>query len=355
MTSVYQCELPSYGLVPVGDLQLESGKILKQVVAKYEKVGNPKGPTILVVHALTGNEQTVGTSDQPGWWRGLVGPDLYIDTNQYQVVTFNALGGCHGSTGPQSMNPETGYPYRMEFPYFTIRDMVTFQKKALNELGIHHLKAVIGGSLGGMQALEWGILYPSMVDHVIALAVTPYLNDFAIAFNRIGIDAILHDPGWKNGYYENPKDVYGLTIARMAGMVTYRSGELFEERFQRNIRKEEKGEPPYFEVESYLHYQGEKLTSRFDPNSYVYLLQAMNSHDIGRDRGGYVHVLKNFVPRLTSICFQGDLLYKGEVMEKSIQYVPHGNYVEVPTKFGHDGFLVEFEEWGPIISNNLKS
>jgi homoserine O-acetyltransferase/O-succinyltransferase len=343
----------TYGTIFVGDIQLESGEVLKDTLASYEMVGNKSGPVILIFHALTGNERTYGTDDHPGWWRGMVGPNLYIDTNQYLVITFNVLGGCSGSTGPTSINPDTGKEYRTQFPFFTIRDMVHFQKKALAQLGIHHVKAVIGGSLGGMQALEWGVLYPDTVEHVIALAVTPYLSDYGIAFNRIGIEAILHDPNWKNGYYENASDVNGLSIAHMVGMVTYRTGELFEERFQREIRHQELHQPPYYQVESYLHYQGKKLLHRFDPNSYLYLLHAMNSHDIGRDRGNLEEVFKQYQPKLTSICFQGDLLYKGEVMEKYMPYVHDGNYVEVPTKFGHDGFLVEFDQWGPMIQRAL--
>lgn len=304
--------LPEYGTLELGDLLLESGEVLKNAHARFEWAGNRTGPAILVCHALTGNEQTVGTKQAPGWWSGLIGPGRYIDTSHYQILTINTLGGCNGSSGPLSINNETGEPYRMNFPFFTIRDMVNFQKMALDKLRIRKLAAVIGGSLGGMQALEWGCMYPEKVEQVIAMAVTPFLSDYAIAYNRIGIEAIMNDPGWNHGNYKRAEDVSGLKIARMVGLVTYRSDALFNSRFNRRISSKSDGQPPLYEVESYLRYQGEKLTARFDPNSYLYLLYAMNSHDIGIGRGGCKEVLKRFQPKLNVICFSGDLLYKGE-------------------------------------------
>ncbi|MCU9615078.1 homoserine O-acetyltransferase [Caldibacillus lycopersici] len=347
-------EIVEHQEVSIGDLLLENGTVLSNAVAKYERVGNRNGQVVLVCHALTGNEQTVGTNENPGWWSGLVGRNRPIDTNLYQVITFNVLGGCHGSTGPQSINEVTGERYRAQFPFITIRDMVHFQKQALEVLGINQLRAVIGGSLGGMQALEWGLLYPNSAEHIIALAVTPYVDDIAIAYNRIGIEAIENDPLWNNGNYWDGAILPGLKIARMIGMVTYRSDYQLEERFQRSLQRVDAGKKPFYAVESYLIYQGDKLAAKFDPNSYLTLLYAMNSHDIGRDRGGFQKACQSFLPRLTLIGFQNDLLYKPEKMKVCQEIVPNANFFEVETKFGHDGFLVEFGKWGSIIYDCLQ-
>lgn len=339
-----------YGQVVIDDLRLENNRLLEQVVARFEWAGNRKGPIILVCHALTGNEETVGTQEKPGWWSGLIGPGRFIDTDQYQVLTFNVLGGCSGSTGPLSTDPDTGNQYRLDFPEITIRDIVTFQKKALEKLGIKKLKAIIGGSLGGMQVLEWGMMYPEMTERLIPLAVTPFLGDYAIAYNRIGIEAIMNDSEWNQGNYPEGLELNGLKIARMVGMVTYRTDQLFQERFNRGIHKGETEHHRLYEVDSYLKYQGKKLAARFDANSYVYLLLAMNSHDIGRNRGGYLQALGNLLPPVNWIGFQGDLLYKPEFSKECARLCPKGTFHFVETAFGHDGFLVEFEKWGPIIS-----
>ncbi|WP_456273293.1 homoserine O-acetyltransferase MetX [Bacillus sp. AK031] len=338
------------GNVSVGNLILESGRLLMDAGLSYEICGNQEGPVILVCHALTGSHLSVGTDGQPGWWRGLIGPGAYIDTEEYLVVTFNVLGGCDGSTGPLSKDPDTGQPYRMAFPQVTVRDIVHSQYKALQTLGISSLHAVIGGSLGGMQALEWGLLYPAFVKTVFMLASTPYFSDYGIAFNAIGKSAITSDPNWKDGHYEDAADVAGLRVARMAGMVTYRSPELFNERFQRAEASEK-----VFQVESYLAYQGEKLAKRFDPNSYLYLLQTMNSHDIGRDRGGWREAASQFQRELISLGFTRDLIYPPSLIKELADLVPRSVFYEVKTLFGHDGFLTEFEKWGGLIKTHLES
>ncbi|RIW39015.1 homoserine O-acetyltransferase [Bacillus salacetis] len=337
------------GSVRLGDLQLESGSHLSSVELAYEMAGKASGPVILVCHALTGSHLSIGTEDRPGWWRGLIGPSAYIDTNEFLIVTFNVLGGCDGSTGPSSINPVTGAPYRMTFPELTVRDMVNAQFKGLEKLGISSLEAVIGGSLGGMQALEWGLLYPSFVKKVFLLAGTPYFSDYGIAFNAIGKTAIISDPGWRGGHYEEPAAVNGLKVARMAGMVTYRSGELFEKRFQRT-----KASDSLYQVESYLLYQGEKLAGRFDPNSYLYLMAAMNSHDIRKGRGGWREAAAQFRPELTAIGYTHDLIYPPEVIREFCGLVSLSAFYEIQTLFGHDGFLTEFEKWGHYISGHLE-
>jgi homoserine O-acetyltransferase/O-succinyltransferase len=339
------------GKVSIGNLRLESGYVLPDVTLAYERCGNRSGPSIVVCHALTGNQFAVGTEDEPGWWSGLIGCGKAVDTDVYQIITFNVLGGCQGSTGPTSLSPD-GSVYRMKFPRITVRDMVHAQKMALDQLGIHHVQAVIGGSLGGMQVFEWGVMYPTFMDQLFILAATPYLSDYGIAFNRIGIAAIENDPHWKNGNYLHSSEVKGFHIARMAGLVTYRSDDLFNGRFERQMNQST--DFPYYEVESYLQYQGEKLANRFDVNSYLYLLHAMNSHDIGRGRGGWKKVASTYEAEVIGVAFQHDLIYSADVLKRFTEIVPNGTFYYVETPFGHDGFLTEFNRWDDIIRTHLK-
>jgi homoserine O-acetyltransferase len=343
---------PIHGDVDLGAVALESGATLRRASLRFEMVGNPDAPVILVCHALTGNHETVGYAGD-GWWSGLVGAGLPIDTERYQVITFNILGGCSGSTGPASTNPDTGKPYQTDFPFVTVRDIAKVQLIALNRLGIRQVEAVIGGSLGGMLALELGISAPDRFNKVICLAATPYVTDYAMAFNAIGRKAIMDDPAWRGGRYdpERPPSA-GLETARMVGMVTYRSQALFNRRFQRE-RKDGWGnshDETAFQIESYLRYQGKKLARRFDPNSYLYLLKAMDSHDIGRGRGGWRRAIKELKAPLLGIGFRGDLLYPPEMIRQMVEVhrtvQPASAFFEVETEYGHDGFLTEFEKWG---------
>lgn len=325
--------------VAIGDLELESGTVLRQVELAYERSGNPDGPAILICHALTGDQYAVGSTERPGWWSGLAGPGKVIDTECFQVITFNVLGGCSGSTGPLSVNPATGAPYRSDFPLLTIRDMVRAEYKALVELGVHGVEAVIGGSLGGMKALEWGALYPEFTRSIVPLAVTPSFSSYALAFNHIGIQAIEGDPNFQNGQYTGTSDFRGLQLARMAGMISYRSGRMFNGRFGRAENNSS------FEVESYLDYQGEKLAQRFDANSYLILLKAMNSHDLGE---------RQIKVPIFSLLYTYDLLYPAEEMIPWLERQPRAAWKIVETDFGHDGFLVEFEKWGGFIRQFLQ-
>ncbi|WLD94725.1 homoserine O-acetyltransferase [Alkalihalobacillus sp. AL-G] len=348
------------GAVKIGDMNLESGKMLSEVEMAFERAGPKDAPVILVCHALTGNQYTVGNHEQKGWWKGLIFDGGYVDTNQYQVLTFNVLGGCDGSTGPTSINPITGQSYNGKFPFITVKDMVKAQYLALEKLDIHHLKAVIGGSLGGMQVLEWGIQFPQAVEVLFPLAVTPSLSDFGIAFNHISRTAILNDPNWNDGHYSREQiPDKGLALARMIGMLTYRTDSLFGERFHRSecLRDGERHHKPSFEIESYLNYQGEKLTSRFDANSYLYLLKAMDLHDIGKGRAGWNGAIKEINAQIVAIGFSNDLVYPPEKLQHFViaceNHDKSADYFEVETQFGHDGFLVEFEKWGYIIRNKL--
>jgi homoserine O-acetyltransferase len=354
-------QVPVYGDIAIGPVTLESGRKLEHVSLRFEQVGDPDAPVILVCHALTGSHETVGTIGRKGWWRGLIGPNQAIDTNQYQVITFNALGSCYGSTGPTSVNPKTNQPYQSDFPFFTIRDMAKVQVLALNHLGIKRVACVIGGSLGGMQVLELAVSEPDRFQKAVCLAATPYLSDFGIAFNYIGRKAITDDPHWQNGYYSyDEKPQSGLATARMLAMLTYRSQDLFNRQFHREDRDGwgKSATEDAFQVESYLRYQGQKLVERFDANSYLYLLKAMDTHDIGRGRGGWENAMKSMKADLLAVGFTGDLIYPSDVIREMVNVHrtvnDHSAFFEVDTRYGHDGFLVEFEKWGDKIKTWLE-
>ncbi|WNB91278.1 homoserine O-acetyltransferase [Bacillus sp. NEB1478] len=341
------------GKVMLGEFTLESGQLITDLELAFEKVGNSRGPVILLCHALTGNQDAYGTEEDPGWWRGLIGPDSYIDTNLYQVITFNVLGGCSGSTGPASINAGTGRPYQDSFPFITVRDMVRAERYALEGLGIPRLSAVIGGSLGGMQALEWAVQFPYLIEKVFVLAATPHLNDYGIAFNRLAIHAIENDPVYKSGNREEGERLIGLEIARMAGLLTYRQPKLFNDRFQRTIRDGDAEGKSFYQVESYMTYQGEKLTTRFDVDSYLTLLYAMNAHDIGDKLGGWKRAASQIQAEVHAFGYTGDLIYPPEEIEEFVKQTRYGTFYSIETDFGHDGFLVEFDKWGPYIKAAL--
>ncbi|WP_010193204.1 homoserine O-acetyltransferase MetX [Bacillus sp. m3-13] len=349
------CQTEHTNKVSIGTLLLENGKKLPDVEIAYERKGNPTGEVIVICHALSGNQVSVGSKENPGWWNEFIGPDLYIDTNRYHVITLNVLGGCSGSTGPISINPETNRKYGAAFPAVTIRDIVHSQFKALRKLGIDRVKAIIGGSLGGMQVLEWGHLYPNFTEILIPMAVTPYFTDYALAYNSIGRHAIKSDPLWDNGNYPDGTLIKGMEIARMVGLVTYRSEGLFNDRFNRE-RKE--GVDIEYQVDSYLKYQGRKFSKRFDANSYLILLQAMDQFDLGFERGGWEKALEKVKAKVCMLSFSGDLLYPPTLAEAFFKELKKRNknaaYVQVETRFGHDGFLVEFEKWGHHVKNILE-
>lgn len=345
----------------IGDLQLESGEVLKQVEIGYQTYGtydSNRDNAIFVCHALTGDVYAVGDESRPGWWEGLIGPGMPIDTNEYFVICSNVLGGCYGSTGPASLNPDTNRPYGSDFPMVTIRDMVRAQRCLLKELGVHHLYAVIGGSMGGMQVYEWAVEYPKMMELVIPIATCSRLSAIAIAYNDVGRQAIKNDPEWCGGnYYPGVGPSKGLAVARMLGMITYRTAELFEERFGRSFKQESLNNHSLditFQIESYLRYQGEKLVERFDANSYLALLRAMDSHDIGRGRGGVEQAISRIQATVLMIGITDDLLYPLEHQQEMADLMRQsGLEVEFHTlesKFGHDAFLVEFSRMGRIVS-----
>lgn len=337
------------GVIAIGQLTLESGLVLNQAHLSYEWAKKEDAPTVLVCHALTGNERAIGDQEQKGWWHGLIGQGKSIDTEKYAVITFNVLGGCSGSTGPTTLNPKTGEAYKTNFPEITIRDMVRAEKKALIALGIEHLHTIIGGSLGGMRVLEWGIMYPDAMDLLVPIAVTPSLSAYGIAFNYIGLHAIETDEGYKNGQYKQASTIKGFETARIAGMLTYRSDQLFNGRFARNTS--DKG---HYEVESYLHHMGKKIANHFDPNSYCTLLRALNTHDIGRGRGGITEAAKGIQAKVVLLGFTHDLIYPPETIRSFADVVPNASFCLINTKYGHDGFLTEFDKWGFLIKQFME-
>lgn len=351
--------------INIGSMTLESGRTLAEVELAVETSGTlspTRDNVILVCHALTGDAAAVGTEENPGWWRGLIGPGRWIDTDEYYIVTMNVLGGCSGSTGPTSINPRTDKPYAADFPQVTIRDMVKAQYFGLRHMGISGVHAVIGGSMGGMQALEWAIMYPFFAKKIVPIAASLQFSPMGIAYNDIARQAIMNDPEWQDGYYnvgKGPKQ--GLSIARMVGMVTYRTEALFQERFARKLQHGQNvtDEDALFEVESYIQYQGEKLTKRFDANSYLRLLKSMDTHDIGRGRGGIVKALKRIRAEAFVVGIREDVLFpvtlQRDMHEQLTRLGLRSEWVEISSIYGHDAFLVDFDQWGERLRNFLQT
>src|ERR1700720_2416812 len=257
-------------------LELDCGVTLAPVEVAYETYGTlnaAKSNAILIEHAFSGDAHAAG---EGGWWSNMIGPRRGFDTDQCFVICANVLGGCRGSTGPSSINPETGCPWAMSFPAISIADMVRLQKKLIDHLGIRRLLAVAGGSMGGMQALEWAVTYPDHVLAALPIATTARHSAQQIAFNEVGRQAIMADPDWNEGnYYGGHPPARGLSVARMVGHITYMSDESMRQKFGRRLRA-----PDQFEVESYLQYRGSKFVHRFDANSYIYITRAMDSFDL---------------------------------------------------------------------------
>ncbi len=352
---------------------VESGDTLRDVTVAYETWGelDPDGSNaVLVLHAWTGDSHAAGRAERghptPGWWDDVVGPGKYIDTDRWYVVCPNVLGGCQGSTGPASPHPDDGRPYGSRFPVVTIRDMVRAQMRLMNHLGVGQWAAVVGGSMGGMQVLEWAITYPRRVRSIIPIASCMAASAQQIAWGVIGRRAIALDPGWRGGdYYDaEPGDgpAAGLAIARQVAQVTFRSDNAFTERFGRDLTDRAKHGDHFglwqeFEVERYLHYHGDKLVTRFDANSYLVIGKAMDLHDVGRRRGGLEAAMSRItVPNLT-IGIDSDMLYPSYQQRHmaellSLNGVPN-QYVEISSRHGHDAFLIHSDDVGAPIREFL--
>ncbi len=348
-------------------LHLRSGKPLDSFTVAYETFGtlNADGTNaILICHALSGDSHVAGRysddpNETPGWWDEAVGPGKMFDTNRYFVICSNVLGGCQGSTGPSSPALD-GKPYALRFPVVTISDMVQAQQYLIERLGIHKLFSVVGGSMGGMQALQWAVDYPDQVGSVLFLASTPRSSPQSIALNETGRQAIYADPNWNQGdYYGGAVPAQGLAIARMIGHITYMSETSFERKFSRTTHR---GAVQYdfgidFSVESYLRYQGEKFVKRFDANSYLYITKALDYFDISDGYESLEAALKKTQCKFLIVTFSSDWLYPPEQSWELVDTLERlgrsVKYQHVEAYLGHDSFLVEVELMTALIGGYL--
>jgi homoserine O-acetyltransferase len=371
-------------------IRLDCGAELHPIRVAYETYGtlsSSRDNIILICHALSGDAHAAGVSKTPpaestrdgfaaeerdgsaakglGWWDGMIGPGKAFDTNRYFVVSTNLLGGCRGTTGPGSVNPASGKPFGMDFPVITVADMVRTQRAFLDELGIDRLAAVAGGSLGGMQAFEWAILYPEQVDAVVAIASTHALLPQGVAWNAIARNAIMADPAWQGGdYYGSGRTPdAGMGIARMVGHITYLSAQSLGEKFGRRLQFADDIRytlrEPEFEVENYLRHQAESFVRRFDANTYLYTSRALTYFDLARQygQGSLVDALRRMSARTLLIAFSSDWLYPpsgSQEIADALGLLGKGaelHIIEAP--YGHDCFLLEEARQTPMIQNFL--
>jgi len=357
---------------PPNEMILDSGRRLGPITIAYETLGTlnaDKSNVILVFHALTGDSHVAGTysdnDDKPGWWDNMVGPGKGIDTDKYFVICSNVLGGCMGSTGPASIDPAAGKPYGLNFPMVTIADMVRAQKALMDQLGIERILAMTGGSMGGMQVLQWCVQYPKMVLSAIPLATTTRHSALAIAFNEVARQAIIADPNWNNGnYYENDKPNLGLSVARMIGHITYLSDEAMRSKFGRRLQTGEnfsfnfEGE---FQVESYLRHQGAKFVERFDANSFLYVTKAADYFDLTRqnEQASAADAFSNAAARFMVISFTSDWLYPTYQSRDMVKAMKKNgldvSFCEIEAQWGHDAFLLPNQRLSTLISGFIDS
>jgi homoserine O-acetyltransferase len=353
---------------PPNEFKLESGKTLGPITVAYETYGTlspKKDNVVLIVHALSGDAHAAGKNapedKKVGWWDDMVGPGKAFDTTKYCVVCSNCLGGCKGTTGPSSVNPATGKPYAMSFPVITVEDMVRVQAALLDHLGIEQVLAVVGGSMGGMQALQWTVSFPRRVRSVIAIASTARLTAQGIAFNAVGRNAIVSDPNWNGGdYYGREVPASGLAIARMVGHITYLSDESMHAKFGRELRNAEDYRyeiGPEFQVESYLNHQGEAFVQRFDANSYLYITKAMDYFDLTGKYGSLANAFKDVYSRFLVIAYSTDWLYptyqSKEIVQSLMNLDKAVTFCEIQSRHGHDSFLLEVDALTRIIGSFL--
>lgn len=350
-------------------IKLESRLEFGPVTIAYETYGElnkDKDNAVFVFHALSGDAHAAGyhsTEDKkPGWWDEMIGPNKAFDTNKYFIISSNFLGGCKGTTGPSSTNPATGKPYGISFPVITIEDMVKVQKKLVDSFGIKKLLSVAGGSMGGMQAMEWTIQYPEMVKSSIVIASASKLSAQNIAFNEIGRNAIISDPNWNNGdYYEGNPPAIGLSLARMLGHITYLSEESMHKKFGRKLQDKTKPDFNFdvdFQVESYLRHQGKSFVSRFDANSYLFITKAMDYFDLHQKYGSLAEAFKDSEAKFLFITFSTDWLFPPEELKNTARSLmsieKEVTYCNIDSPDGHDAFLLEVEHQTKIVKNFLK-
>jgi homoserine O-acetyltransferase len=346
---------------PPAELILESGEKLGTITLAYETYGNlnaQKSNAILVLHALSGDAHAAGPE---GWWSNLIGKCRGIDTDKYFVICSNVIGGCKGSTGPASTNPKTGKPYGLSFPLISIGDMVETQKQLVDHLGVEKLLAVVGGSMGGMQVLQWMVSYPEKIRAAVPIATTLKHTPQQIAFNEVGRQAVMSDPDWKNGeYYGHSPPAKGLAVARMIGHITYMSDTSMTEKFGRKTRADKE---PFkfsadFEVEGYLRYRGDNFVKRFDANSYLYLTKAIDNFNLlnGHALGS---VFKGLKAKVLVLAFKSDWLYPAYQSQEIVKACKlagvEASYCEINSTYGHDSFLLETEQETQLIGGFLKA
>ena len=350
-----------------GEIKLDSGKTLNNVTVAYETYGElnkEKSNAILICHALTGDAHAAGWhkgAKKPGWWEIVIGPGKAIDTEKYFVICSNVLGGCKGTTGPSSINPETNKEYGLEFPVITIKDMVKVQKKLVESFNINQLYAVIGGSMGGMQVLQWMVSYPKMMKKAMPIATAAMSYPQQIAFNAVGRQSIFSDPNWNGGnYYETgeiPRN--GLSLARMIAHITYLSDESMDIKFGRGLQ--DKDEISYdftvdFQVESYLKYQGESFVKRFDANSYLYITKAVDLFDLSVTNS-LIDGFKDVECKVEVLSVDSDWLYPTEQSTEIVTALNANDvevsFSEIKSNYGHDAFLLEKGQLNFILSKFL--
>jgi homoserine O-acetyltransferase/O-succinyltransferase len=352
-------------VAPGRRFQLEGGGTIAAPTIAYETWGtldDVASNAVLVCHALTGDAHAVGRSGPgqptPGWWDALIGPGRWIDTNRWFVVCSNVLGGCQGSTGPASVDPDSGRPAGSRFPVVSIRDMVRAQSSLADALGVRSWASVVGGSMGGMQALEWAVMYPDRVRSLALASTTAEASAQQIAWSHIGRMAVQADPRFRDGDYYDAADGdgphRGLAVARMMAQVTYRSDEVFTERFHRTvIQRLDFSLDPVFDVEGYLDYHGLKLARRFDANSYVRLNRAMDLHDLGRGRGGTRAAVARIGCPTMVAAVRSDGLYpprqQHDLHQALVDAGTASRWVDIDSPHGHDGFLIETAQLGPHV------
>jgi homoserine O-acetyltransferase/O-succinyltransferase len=372
MDSEAAARLPGLGVVHTDQfeyekpLSLESGEKLGAFTLAYETYGrlnSSRNNAILVLHALSGDAHVAGWhkgDKNPGWWDEIIGPGKAFDTEKYFVICSNVIGGCRGSTGPSSLNPATGAPYALDFPMVSIGDMVNAQEKLIDHLGISQLLSVAGGSMGGMQALEWMLWHPERTRSVIPISTALRHSPQQIAFNEVGRQAIMADPNWREGnYYGAHSPSRGLAVARMVGHITYMSDRSMAEKFGRRF-KDERAQFKFtadFEVEGYLHYRGKSFVGRFDANSYLYITKAMDFYDALKGKKSPLGLAGRELKVLV-MAFKSDWLYPAyqtqEIVRLCKQAGIDATYCEIESNYGHDAFLLEIEEESHLIKYFLE-
>jgi homoserine O-acetyltransferase/O-succinyltransferase len=349
---------------PPDALQLKSGRSLRPVTLAYETYGTlnaGKSNAILVCHALSGDAHAAGFhkgDKTAGWWDDMIGPGKALDTNLYFVVCSNVIGGCKGSTGPSSINPATGKPYAIDFPLITIEDMVDAQKRLIDFFEIEKLLCVIGGSMGGMQALQWASKYPEKIVTAIPIATALKHSPQQIAFNEVIRQTIMADPAWRQGYYyEHGQPEKGLAVARMIGHITFMSDQSMEDKFSRKLKNDNLSFQftDDFEVEGYLRYRGYNFVKRFDANSYLYITKALDYFDLSGEN--FLSTVKKTTIRFLVISFKSDWLYPSHQSQDIVRLLKRKHafttYFDLTSTYGHDAFLIEIEDETRLVKNFL--